>query len=170
MVISTETLLEGKAVELDQEALKKALRKIGKNIESQGMLAPQDFTHEDVSLLYSLGVSLYDHSNYSDAKIVFQRLVLAKPHEQKFWIALGASLQMMRSYEEALTSWAMASLIQDQDPVPHFHAAECLFSVDKYEEAQKALNEAKQRLKPQEDDSLAKKIQALEKAWANPVH
>jgi len=149
---------------VEQEALKKALRKIGKSVESHGMLPPTSFTHEDISLLYSLGVNLYDHSQYEDAKVIFQRLVLAKPHEQRFWVALGACLQMLRSYEEALTAWAMASLIEDQDPIPHFHAAECLFSSEKYSEAYKALQEAKQRL--QGHEPLSRKIQALEKAWA----
>jgi type III secretion system low calcium response chaperone LcrH/SycD len=155
-------------VELNQEALKKALRKIGKNVEHQGMLAPSDFTQEDVSLLYSLGVNLYDRGDYSDAKIVFQRLVLAQPHEKRFWIALGAALQMMQCYEEALPPWAMASLIQDQDPLPHFHAAECLFAVSKHEEAHKALSDAKQRITTETNEALAKKIQALESAWTQP--
>lgn len=152
-------------MELDQEALKKALRKIGKSVETHGMLPPASFTHEDISLLYSLGVNLYDHSQYEDAKIVFQRLVLAQSHEARFWIALGASLQMLKSYEEALTAWAMASLIEDSNPVPHFHAAECLFSVHQYDEAHKALQEAKQRV--QGHEPLVKKIQALEKAWSS---
>lgn len=160
-------VIEVKLVELDQETLKKALRKIGKNIENQGMMSPGDFTHEDISLLYSLGFTLYERGDYTDAKTVFQRLVLARPHEKKFWMALGASLQMLRQYEEALTSWAMTSLLHDEDPLPHFHAAECLLALEKVEEAHKALHDAKKRLNAGKDSALTKKIQALEHAWNN---
>lgn len=146
-----------------QDKLKKALRKIGQSIENHSMMSPHDFTNEDISLLYSLGINLYEQGDYTQAKIVFQRLVLAKPHEKKFWMALGASLQMKKHYEEALTSWAMASLIQDEDPLPHFHAAECLLSLHDEAQAKKALLEAKKR--SDSDVLLEKKIQALELAW-----
>ncbi|MEI8301137.1 MAG: SycD/LcrH family type III secretion system chaperone [Chlamydiota bacterium] len=146
-----------------QDKLKKALRKIGQNIENHSMMSPHDFTNEDISLLYSLGVNLYEQGDYTQAKTVFQRLVLAKPHEKKFWMALGASLQMKKHYQEALTSWAMASLIQDEDPTPHFHAAECLLCLEDKTQAKKALQEAKKR--SENDPLLEKKIQALELAW-----
>jgi type III secretion system low calcium response chaperone LcrH/SycD len=146
-----------------QNKLKKALRKIGQNIETHSMMSPHDFTNEDISLLYSLGINLYEQEDYTQATIIFQRLVLAKSHEKKFWMALGASLQMKKHYEDALTSWAIASLIQDEDPLPHFHAAECLLCIENEEQAKKALQEAKKR--SESDLLLEKKIQALELAW-----
>ncbi|MBM3191817.1 MAG: tetratricopeptide repeat protein [Chlamydiae bacterium] len=146
-----------------EERLKRTLRKLGQNIEHHSMMAPQDFTQEDISLLYSLGVNLYEQGDYSQAKLIFERLILAKSHEKKFWMALGATLQMSRQYQEALTSWAMASFMEEDDPLPHFHACECLLSLEDYKEAKKALAEAKRR--SSEDVELSKKIQALETAW-----
>ena len=96
----------------DQEKLKKSLRKIAMNIETCGMLSPHDFNNEDVSLLYSLGFNLYEREDYAVSKEIFQRLVLSRPYEKKFWMALGACHQMTRQFEEALESWAMASFIE----------------------------------------------------------
>lgn len=150
---------------IKDEFLKKALRKISTTMENQGMLPPSDFTSEDISLLYSLGFSLYEREDYEEAKTVFQRLVLGRPHERKFWMALGASQQMLQLYEDALTAWAMASFLEDADPFPHFHAAECLLALGKLDDVPKALNDAKKRLRETADESLVKKIQALYNAW-----
>lgn len=149
---------------LDQEVLKKALRKIGMNLETHGLLAPSDFTNEDVTLLYSLGFNLYQMSDYEAAKDLFQRLVLSRPYEKKFWLGLGACLQMSKNYEEALNAWSMASLIDDEDALPHFHAAECLFCIEKKEEAFIALESAKARVKQDQVD-LVEKINHLNSSW-----
>lgn len=150
---------------IDQSILKKALRKIGKTMEDKGMLPPADFNGEDISLLYSLGFNLYDQGDYEQAKTIFQRLVVARPHEKKFWMALGASFQMLELYEDALTAWAMTSFLQDEDPLPHFHAAECLLCIGKYDEVHKALDDAKKRLSFHHNEALMKKIESLENTW-----
>jgi type III secretion system low calcium response chaperone LcrH/SycD len=148
----------------DQEKLKKSLRKIAMNIETCGMLSPHDFNNEDVSLLYSLGFNLYEREDYATSKEIFQRLVLSRPYEKKFWMALGACHQMTRHFELALESWAMASFIDEHDPLPHFHATECYLALESPEEAFLALEETKKRLQDADID-LFEKIQALEKAW-----
>lgn len=159
--ISIEAQLEDN-VYTEQEVFKKALRKIGKNVETHGMLSPSDFTNEDISLLYSLGVNLYERGDYPQAKDIFQRLVLSRPHEIKFWQALGATQQMHRSFEEALNAYAMASLIDDSEPSSHFHASECLYALEEYEQALKALECAKIRLSSSLHETLREKILSLE--------
>lgn len=159
-----EVAQEAKRMQPDQEKLKKSLRKIAMNIETCGMLSPHDFNNEDVSLLYSLGFNLYQREDYFTSKQIFQRLVLSRPHEKKFWMALGACHQMTRQFEEALESWAMASFIENEDPLPHFHATECYLALESLDDAYLALEETKQRLRPG-DEELFEKIQALEKAW-----
>lgn len=149
-------------MDTDLEVLKKALRKIGKNVETHGMLSPSDFTGEDVSLLYSLGVNLYERGDYVQAKDIFQRLVLSRPHEVRFWQALGATMQMSASYEEALTAYAMGTLIDDKDPSMHFHAAECLYAIGDHQESSKALRNAKERFRDYSGQELFEKIATLE--------
>lgn len=148
----------------EEELLKKSLRKIAMNIETCGMLSPHDFNNEDVSLLYSLGFNLYQREEYATSKSIFQRLVLSRPYEKKFWMALGACHQMTKMFDEALESWAMASWIDDQDPLPHFHATECYLALENTEQACLALEETKRRLQ-KTDIGLFEKIQVLEKTW-----
>jgi len=164
MDTSIEVAQEAKHMHPDQEKLKRSLRKIAMNIETCGMLSPHDFNNEDVSLLYSLGFNLYQREDYATSKQIFQRLVLSRPYEKKFWMALGACHQMTRQFEEALESWAMASFIDHDDPLPHFHATECYLALEILDEAYLALDAAKQRLRSG-DEELFEKIQALEKAW-----
>lgn len=146
--------------------LKKALKKIEQNLEMFGTLSPSDFNHEDISLLYSLAVSLYEREEYSEAKNFFQRLILSRSHEKKFWMGLGACEQMMKSYEDALTRWAFVSFLDSHDPSPHFHAAECYLALDQIEQAHLAANQAKQLAENKsEHKGLLEKIDLLEKKW-----
>lgn len=152
---------------LDQSLLKKALRKIGKNVEAHGMLSPDDFNQEDLCLLYSLAVNLYERCEYEESQTIFQRLVLSRPLEKKFWMGLGSSFQMSENYEEALNAWSMASLIDDEDPAPHLHAAECLFSMTQQDQALLALEEARNRaVNPESHTDVLSKITALEQGYA----
>ena len=64
----------------------------------------------------------------------------------------------------------MSALIDDEDPTAHFHAAECLLSLDQSAEAMKALAEAKARLKPgATHEPLKMQIDSLEKRWVKPL-
>jgi type III secretion system low calcium response chaperone LcrH/SycD len=151
------------------DLLKKALRKISIETNQPGLLNPEEFTKEDIDLLYKLAYGLYEAGDYLKAKEVFQRLVMANPLEQKFWTGLGASSQMSKNYNEALTAWSLLSLMDDKKALFHFHAAECLFSLKNIQEAKKALNAAKLRLHSDDKSSLAEKISALETAWSKQL-
>ena len=157
---------------IDEEKLKKALRKINKNVEGSNHMETSQFTEEDVSLLYSLGYGLYEKGDYKDARTVFQRLVFARPHGIKYWMGLGAAQQMVKDFDDALTSWAMVSLINDNDPLPHFHAAECYLSLKQYDEATKAINCSKDRINNKqypEHRLIEQKIKQLEDAWDSAI-
>lgn len=157
---------------IDEEKLKKALRKIGKKMEGSNHMETSQFTEEDVSLLYSLGYGLYEKCDYKNARTVFQRLVFARPYEIKYWTGLGAAQQMVKDFDDALTSWAMVSLLNDKDPLPHFHAAECYLSLKQFDEASKALSCSKERINNKqfpEHRLIEQKVKALEEAWDSAI-
>ncbi len=64
---------------------------------------------------------------------------------------------------DALHAWAMAALLKKEDPYPHFHAAECCFSLGHYEDAVKALREASSKL--ENNHPLGEKIALLKEQW-----
>ncbi len=131
-------------------------------------LNSKDCSNEDVSVLYSLGYSLYEAGDYAHSKKIFQQLVISKPLEQKYWFGLASSLQLERHYNEALIAWSMSALILDEDPFPHFHAAECLISLNQQEEAAKALKASKTRITATPEHlNIKNQIEVMEKAWGH---
>jgi type III secretion system low calcium response chaperone LcrH/SycD len=119
----------------------------------------------DVEKYYAYGFAHYGTGNWTEAADVFRILCTRRPLEPRFWFALGATLQEAGSYHDALHSWAMAALLKKNDPYPHFHAAECCFSLKMEEDASKALCESEERILSEWEHPLKDKIQTLRKQW-----
>ena len=124
-----------------------------------------DLSEEEVEAFYSFGFSQYGSGNWPEAADTFRVLCTRRPLDPRFWFALGATLQEARSYEDALPSWAMASLLKREDPYPHFHAAECYFSLKRKDEALKALKESSERIGQNPSHPLEEKILVLKELW-----
>lgn len=92
--------------------------------------------------VYTQAVSEYELGRYDKAHDLFSQLSTALPAQPEVWKGLAACNQLQQSYPEALMAWSVAALLNDRDPLPHFHAAECLFAQGEKEEAQKALRVA----------------------------
>jgi type III secretion system low calcium response chaperone LcrH/SycD len=102
--------------------------------------------NDELEQFYAYGFAQYDAGNWGEAADVFRVLCTRRPLETRFWFGLGATLQEAKSYLEALQAWAMAALLSPDDPFPHFHAAECYFSLDDRTEAAHGLKEAEARI------------------------
>ncbi len=131
-------------------------------MESTSELTPSQFVEEDITLLYELAYNLYQTNDFVQAGEIFQRLVIAKPFEARYWQAFASCLHMQKKYQEALVPWSMWCLIDDTNPLPHFHAAESLFSLNEKEEGLKALKAAEAL---DSKGFLTNKIEALRLAW-----
>ncbi|MCF7851758.1 MAG: hypothetical protein K9M07_00785 [Simkaniaceae bacterium] len=147
-----------------QVILQAALEKIGKSVKETGSMDPQDLSAEDASLLYTIGHNLYGVGDYERAKPLFHKLVIARPLEGRNWFGLAATLQQMREYENALVAWYMTIMFQENDPLPHLHAAECLLSLRKNQEAEEALMLALELAKDRTD--LAEHIASVKSTLA----
>lgn len=90
-------------------------------------------------LIYAASHGLYNQGDYKKAEDLFTQLIISDPYSGKYWKGIASCKQMQKKFEEALYAWSVCALIADPDPFPHFHAAECLISLEKYEEALKAL-------------------------------
>jgi len=150
---------------LHSEELSTVLSRLQKGIEANGGLLPDQFSEEDLTFLYELGYNLYQAEDFVQAADIFQRLTVARPFEAKHWQGFASSLFMQKRYEEALVPWSMWCLIDNTNPIPHFHAAESLFSLGQKEEGLKALQAAENR---DRSGSLKGKIDALRTAWGQP--
>lgn len=122
-------------------------------------------SEEEVERLYAFGFAQYGSGSWDQAADCFRLLCTRRPLEPRFWFALGATLQEAGSYHDALHSWAMASLLKKEDPYPHFHAAECCFSLELSKDAAKALRESETRIHNEPSHPLKSKISALKQQW-----
>jgi type III secretion system low calcium response chaperone LcrH/SycD len=124
---------------------------------------PLTLSEEEVERFYAFGFAQYGSGNWAEAADVFRVLCTRRPLEPRFWFALGATLQEAGDYNDALHSWAMAALLKKEDPYPHFHAAECCFSLKMATDAALALSESETRITPAHP--LAEKIGVLKRQW-----
>lgn len=144
----------------DQEKVQAALSEMGELLKEDKPLN-KEFQNDDLRIIYALAHSLYQRGDYEQAGPIFQQLASLKPFEQKYWAGLAACFQMEKKYGDALKGWAMAALLIQSDPLPHYHAAECYKVLGNQEDAVKALKSAYQRLEPK-DEALKHKLQEIE--------
>lgn len=98
-----------------------------------------NYDDTDYEVLYALGHSLYGQARYQDAMRTFGFLVTHNHMEKRFMNAFAASLQMLKSYKEAIKYYSMASLMDMGDPLPTYHTAECMIALGYTTEAKEAL-------------------------------
>jgi type III secretion system low calcium response chaperone LcrH/SycD len=111
------------------------------------------------SQFYATAFGLYEKGDYRGAALLFTQLVLTDPYSEHYWQGLASSKQMAREYMAAIHAWSLVALLKEEDPLPHFHAAECFLSLEEKEEALKALEAALSLCR--EDEPLCEKIHLL---------
>ncbi|QVL56828.1 MAG: tetratricopeptide repeat protein [Simkaniaceae bacterium] len=124
----------------------------------------KNYSADDLRILSSFARTLYQSGDYEEAKGVYQQLAAFEPYCPSYWEGVGACMQMEKRYEEALRAWSMVSLLSEDDPLPHFHAAECYNALGLFLEGEKELDACKERLKENHQD-LLEKIARLESNW-----
>jgi tetratricopeptide (TPR) repeat protein len=108
--------------------------------------------------LYMASCLHYEKGHIKEAIEGFSLLVLIAAEQANHWFGLAASWQVKGDYEKSLKAWSITALLDPENPLPHFHAAECLLSQNKKNEALKALRAAENRHPPRD---LQEKIQLL---------
>lgn len=124
----------------------------------QPVAALQDVDDES---LYAVGHHLYAQARYDLALPVFGLLLLRDSLERRFLCAFAACLQMQGRPEAALTHYLTAAVLDPNDPVPVFHACECLIATGRPQEAREGLEKLQALCQPVVHDALQKKAQAL---------
>jgi type III secretion system low calcium response chaperone LcrH/SycD len=123
--------------------LDEMLSKIGKTLLEEGTLfGKEKLAPKHCETLYTKAYALYNQNHFEKAAELFYLLIEAQPFYFDHWAGYSSCLQMQGLYEKALSSWALAALIEESNPTPHFHAGECLFSLGKTEEGVFAMKTA----------------------------
>ncbi len=108
--------------------------------------------------LYQASCLLYEKGHVDEAIQAFSCLVLLDADRASHWFGLAASWQVKGEYKKSLTAWSITATLDPENPLPHFHAAECLLSQNEKNQALKALLAAEKCHPPRD---LLEKIQAL---------
>jgi type III secretion system low calcium response chaperone LcrH/SycD len=122
------------------------------------------FSLEEQEELYAVAYQCYDKGQYPLSAQFFTKLVSCNPFSEKYWRGLASSQQMRNEYLAAVHAWSSCALLEAGDPFAHFHAAECLFSLNEKEDGLKALCAAEGLLdKSEEHLALQQKIDVLKR-------
>jgi type III secretion system low calcium response chaperone LcrH/SycD len=135
---------------------------VAKLIFSGGTLGDvYNYNDQDYEVLYALGHSLYSQGRYSDAMKAFGFLVMHNHLEKRFVNAFAASLQMIKSYEEAIKYYTLTSVMDMSDPVPTFHTCECMIALGNVEDARQGLEMVVGQCRKPTHATLKERAQAL---------
>lgn len=96
-------------------------------------------TSDEREALYHLGYGLYEQGRYGDAFKVFSLLVIQDHLEPRYVFGLGCACQMLGRYIDALQHYMVVAVARVDDPLPIFHAAECLIAMSRLSEAKDSL-------------------------------
>lgn len=136
-------------MEISMEKIEEAAKKIAGDMATVREL--KGITDAEMEAVYSLGFNFYQTGNIENAEKVFKFLVLFDHFEPKYWIGLGAILQIKKAFEGAITAYSYASFLNIHDPKPQYHAAECYLALGDRENALSALA-ALERFAPADTD------------------
>lgn len=92
---------------------------------------------------YKVGYYLFEEGIYKEASNIFLYLSLLNPFVKDYWLGLGISERESENYEASLTALAIASLMDETDPIPHLNSAESYIRIKDSKNAEIELEEAK---------------------------
>jgi type III secretion system low calcium response chaperone LcrH/SycD len=101
-----------------------------------------DITEQELEAMYAAGYNLFAARKYDQAISMFKFLCLNDHLEPRWYYSLGVAQQNKGAYQEALNAFGMATLLDMKNPRPQAQAGYCLMALQKWPEAQSALEGA----------------------------
>lgn len=75
--------------------------------------------------IYGQAYRLYNTGKYKDASQLFRLLIMLNSTEPKYSMGLAACFHMIKDYKNAVSTYAICSVIDPESPIPHYHASDC---------------------------------------------
>lgn len=124
------------------EDLEKCLTTFAATTLLESETLKQAFGIKDLSLLYKDAYVNYQNRQYAVSEQLFRLAVILDPLSKDHWTGLGLSLQELARYEEALKCYHVVTLIDRNNPYPHFYSYQCFKALRNNKEEKKALEKA----------------------------
>ena len=98
---------------------------------------------QHLEAVYAMAYNFYNQAKYEDAQKAFSFLVFYSHLDRRFWMGLGATEQMRKDFPAAVQAYAMAGLLDVNDPEVPLHAADCYLAMGQREATISALTAAR---------------------------
>lgn len=101
------------------------------NVVKKGIL-PKDAMGMDDQMLegiYGQAYRLYNTGKYDEASHIFRLLIMVNSMEPKYTMGLSACFHMMKEYKFAVDGYTLCGIIDPDNPIPPYHAADCYINL-----------------------------------------
>ncbi len=121
----------------------------------QSLAEALGLSDEQYEALYAVGYNTYAAGKYEDAASFFGILMTIQPFDVRIYTGFAASLQMLKNYENAAIFYQWACGLDQADPTPMFHSAECYMAMQDIPAAKSALTYTMKRIEASTTDYTA---------------
>jgi type III secretion system low calcium response chaperone LcrH/SycD len=121
---------ENVAEKMSEEVVEK-FEEAAENVVKQGIL-PKDAMGMDDQMLegiYGQAYRLYNTGKYPEAAQIFRLLIMVNSMESKYTMGLSACFHMLKEYKFAVDGYTLCSIIDPDNPIPQYHAADCYINL-----------------------------------------
>lgn len=109
-----------------------------------------NFTAEELTNFYLIGLDLFHQTHYEDASNVFLLLTQLNPLIGNFWSGLALSEEKRGELQDASNAYLFAAGLEEETLAPHIDAIRCLLLLKQEQEAKRILQIAQERVKTEE--------------------
>ena len=127
----------------------------------------QKIDPQKIEAFYALGHRFYMRKDYKKAEEIFAYAYFFDHLNLPIVKGLASARKMQGKFKEALQAYALAALLDMEDPAISFHAGECFFALGDYKSCAQSLDVAREFAKDKngEDkngfDEMIKKIDQM---------
>jgi type III secretion system low calcium response chaperone LcrH/SycD len=127
----------------NEDAVLERVENLVKHFSEGGTLGTMlQIGDEELEAMYAVAYSQYSARKYDQAIDIFKFLCLYDHNEARWFYGLGVAQQAKEDYAAAVNSYAVATLLDVDDPRPQAQAGYCLLALEKWPEARSALEGA----------------------------
>jgi len=129
-----------------------------------------EIAEENVQMSYCTAYNLYQRQQYEEALQFFRLLVWVRPLEAKYWKGLGACLQVLKDYEEALESYDYCQTLHSEpDPYISIHQADCYFALNQAQAGLDVLAMAQRQAKKIQNTQIMDHVDLMRELWSKSI-
>lgn len=126
--------------------------------------SPGDDDRNAIESLYALGHWLITQDRYPDAATVLRLMLRAAPTDERGWLALGLCHERLGQHEVALEIYGGGAVAGEPSALCHLARFRTLWEVDRMQEADEAIEIAREIAETQDDSDLVAQVDAERRA------